>query len=107
VTSTSPVALWRWPSASSSPNQDAISSTARLKNPRSCWPRERPCHNDPRSCRHAFERLHGRETYPGSGIGLAIVRKSIERMGGTVGMESHLGKGSRFWIELPRAQDPA
>nr|WP_273039696.1 ATP-binding protein [Iningainema tapete] len=47
-----------------------------------------------------FERLHGADTYPGTGIGLAIVRKGIERMGGRVGVESHQGKGSRFWIEL-------
>ncbi len=54
-----------------------------------------------------FERLHGRETYPGSGIGLAIVRKSLERMGGSAGVESELGRGSRFWIELPRAEKHA
>jgi signal transduction histidine kinase len=47
-----------------------------------------------------FERLHGMETYPGTGIGLAIVRKGIDRMGGSVGVESQLGQGSRFWIEL-------
>lgn len=51
-----------------------------------------------------FERLHGTETYPGTGIGLAIVRKGIERMGGRVGVESELGQGSRFWIELPKAR---
>ena len=50
-----------------------------------------------------FERLHSTEAYPGTGIGLAIVRKGIERMGGTVGVESEVGQGSRFWIELPRA----
>ena len=50
---------------------------------------------------HVFERLHGSETYPGTGIGLAIVRKGIERMGGTVGVESAPGAGARFWIELP------
>jgi signal transduction histidine kinase len=49
-----------------------------------------------------FERLHGREIYPGTGIGLAIVRKGVERMGGTVGVESEVGK-SRFWIELRKA----
>lgn len=41
--------------------------------------------------------------YQGTGIGLAVVAKGIERMGGTVGVESDLGKGSRFWIELPLA----
>jgi light-regulated signal transduction histidine kinase (bacteriophytochrome) len=35
-----------------------------------------------------FERLHGTESYPGTGIGLAIVRKGAERMGGIVGIES-------------------
>lgn len=52
-----------------------------------------------------FERLHGVETYPGSGIGLAIVRKSIERMGGACGVESNPGAGSRFWFELPAAEE--
>ncbi len=48
-----------------------------------------------------FERLHDAETYPGTGIGLAIVKKGIERMGGVVGVESAPGKGSCFWFELP------
>ena len=48
-----------------------------------------------------FERLHGGEEYPGSGIGLAIVRKAVLRMGGRVGVESALDRGSGFWIELP------
>ena len=49
-----------------------------------------------------FERLHGVESYPGTGIGLAIVRKGVERMGGTAGVESVPGQGSRFWVTLPR-----
>ncbi len=49
-----------------------------------------------------FTRLHG-EKYPGTGIGLAIVQKGVERMGGRVGVESTPGHGSRFWIELARA----
>jgi PAS domain S-box-containing protein len=47
-----------------------------------------------------FERLHGSETYPGTGVGLAVVRKGLERMAGRSGVESELGRGSRFWIEL-------
>jgi PAS domain S-box-containing protein len=50
-----------------------------------------------------FERLHSEETYSGTGIGLSIVRKGIERMDGQWGVESRLGEGSRFWIELPTA----
>lgn len=50
-----------------------------------------------------FERLHGIESYPGTGIGLAIVCKGVDRMGGRVGVESQLGHGSRFWIELRKA----
>lgn len=56
-----------------------------------------------------FERLHGVETYPGTGIGLAIVHKGAERMGGKAGVESTSGKGSRFWVELGkplRVQNP-
>ena len=52
-----------------------------------------------------FERLHGPAPYPGTGIGLAIVGKGLERMGGKAGVESELGRGSRFWIELPAAHE--
>ncbi|MEC4864713.1 MAG: PAS domain S-box protein [Jaaginema sp. PMC 1078.18] len=48
-----------------------------------------------------FERLHGSESYTGTGIGLALVSKCIERLRGQVGVESHLGGGSRFWLEIP------
>jgi PAS domain S-box-containing protein len=50
-----------------------------------------------------FERLHGVEEYPGTGIGLALVQKAAERMNGAVGVESTPGEGSAFWIELPAA----
>jgi signal transduction histidine kinase len=52
----------------------------------------------------AFERLHGGSKYPGTGIGLAIVAKAAERLGGRVGVESQAGSGSRFWIDLARAE---
>lgn len=48
-----------------------------------------------------FERIPGGKTYEGTGIGLAIVRKAAERMGGKVGVESETGQGSRFWVDLP------
>ena len=47
-----------------------------------------------------FNRLHKTGEYPGTGVGLAIVKKALERMGGNVGVESEEGVGSRFWIEL-------
>ncbi|MGO8675370.1 MAG: PAS domain-containing protein [Limisphaerales bacterium] len=51
-----------------------------------------------------FERVHPAHEYEGTGIGLAIVRKAIERMGGSVGVESEPGNGSRFWIQLKAAE---
>jgi PAS domain S-box-containing protein len=51
-----------------------------------------------------FERLHGIEAYPGTGIGLAIVRKGAERLGGKAGVESTPNQGSRFWIELQQVK---
>ena len=50
-----------------------------------------------------FERLHGADAYAGTGIGLSIVRRGVERMGGRVGVISAVGEGSRFWIELKGA----
>lgn len=48
-----------------------------------------------------FERLHGRDAYEGTGIGLAIVRRILERHGGTITATGHPGAGSRFEAILP------
>ena len=49
-----------------------------------------------------FQRLHRAEDYPGTGIGLAIVRKAMERMGGRVWAVSAPGNGATFYIEIPK-----
>ena len=54
-----------------------------------------------------FERLHGIETYPGTGIGLAIVSRACQRLGGSFGVESEVGQGSRFWIEFATSRKAA
>jgi signal transduction histidine kinase len=50
-----------------------------------------------------FTRIGRAKDYDGTGIGLAIVRKAVERMQGTVGVESVLGAGSTFWFQLRAA----
>jgi signal transduction histidine kinase len=50
-----------------------------------------------------FERAIASAPYEGTGIGLAIVARAMQRMSGTCGVESERGKGSRFWVELPAA----
>src|SRR5688572_12225624 len=49
-----------------------------------------------------FERLDNARGYPGTGVGLPIVGKTIERLGGKVGLKSTAGHGSTFWFELPK-----
>lgn len=50
-----------------------------------------------------FQRLQHASEYPGIGIGLALVKRGVERLGGRVGLESEPGLGSRFWLELKKA----
>jgi PAS domain S-box-containing protein len=54
-----------------------------------------------------FQRLHGREAYDGTGIGLAIAKKIVDRNGGTLWVDSQVGQGSVFHIVLPAATPTA
>jgi light-regulated signal transduction histidine kinase (bacteriophytochrome) len=50
-----------------------------------------------------FQRLHGREVYPGTGVGLALVKKIVEHHGGTVRIDTTYTDGTRFEFTLPVA----
>lgn len=49
-----------------------------------------------------FQRLHSQEEYPGTGIGLATVKRSVEMLGGRLWVESEVGQGSAFFVRLPK-----
>ena len=50
-----------------------------------------------------FERIHPGQDHEGNGVGLAIVKRAVNRLGGEVGVHSTPGQGSRYWIDLPRS----
>jgi signal transduction histidine kinase len=50
-----------------------------------------------------FRRMHTERDFEGSGIGLAIVKKIMDRHGGMVGVDSQVGQGARFWLRFPQS----
>jgi light-regulated signal transduction histidine kinase (bacteriophytochrome) len=52
-----------------------------------------------------FQRLHRQEEYEGTGIGLALARKAMQRMGGRIWAESRAGQGATFFVELPAQEE--
>jgi PAS domain S-box-containing protein len=95
-------------------NREGGSVSVRIEDQGACW---RVCIDDTGPGLDAeqqsrlfvsFERLEAaRSAIEGTGIGLALSRRLVELMGGRIGVQSEPGRGSSFWVELPKADDRA
>jgi light-regulated signal transduction histidine kinase (bacteriophytochrome) len=52
-----------------------------------------------------FQRLHFQEEYPGTGVGLALVKKAVDRLGGSVSVQSKIGEGTTFTVSIPAGKE--
>lgn len=90
------------------PNVDILLGSGPGEDPRRVrfWVQDRGPGLDAAACQRLFVPFTRISTVrvKGHGLGLSIVRRIAEKLGGAVGVESELGKGSRFWFELPAAQ---
>jgi signal transduction histidine kinase len=85
----------------------AVAIYSERRNPRvRLWVQDNGIGIAPEHGRRIFEMFQRLNTeYVGTGIGLALVKKAAERMGGAVGFESEPGQGSRFWLDLQPARE--
>lgn len=101
-----------WAADAPAPGKPVVGETNRSDSEPDCSPTMRLwvgnngigiAEKDHRRVFRMFERINPASQFEGTGIGLTIVRKAVERMGGRVDFESEEGKGSQFWIELKQA----